>query len=93
LIWAKTLIFDETYHPSHISHQKINESPTALSLVEQGDGCGRNTTWKPSTADWVIIDLGPDGGDGGGYVCFEGTPEMKIEGNYTADFEGEGRRR
>ena len=25
-------------------------------------------------ADW-IIDLGPEGGDKGGNICFEGTPE------------------
>jgi len=35
-----------------------------------------------------VIDLGPDGGDKGGYICFEGKPEdmVKISGNYTADF-------
>ena len=36
-----------------------------------------------------IIDIGPEGGENGGYVTFEGTPEamVKMEGeNYTAAF-------
>ncbi|MCY7311527.1 MAG: excinuclease ABC subunit UvrA, partial [Chitinophagaceae bacterium] len=35
-----------------------------------------------------IIDLGPEGGDGGGRILFEGTPEelVKNKESYTAQF-------
>ena len=38
------------------------------------------------SADW-IIDLGPEGGDIGGEVIFEGTPEELIncENSYTGE--------
>ena len=39
------------------------------------------------TADW-IIDMGPEGGDNGGYVLFQGKPEdlVKMKNSYTSQY-------
>jgi excinuclease ABC subunit A len=41
------------------------------------------------SADW-LIDLGPEGGEAGGYVIAEGTPEhvARVERSYTGQFLG-----
>jgi excinuclease ABC subunit A len=59
------------------------------ALVEQGDSVIiiEHNMEVIKSADY-IIDLGPEGGNQGGYITFAGTPEdMVKEGNsFTATF-------
>jgi len=59
------------------------------ALVDQGDSVIiiEHNMEIIKSADW-IIDLGPEGGEKGGYLTFAGTPEemVKLEDNYTAEF-------
>jgi excinuclease ABC subunit A len=60
-------------------------------LVEQGNTIVviEHNLEVIKTADWVI-DLGPEGGDGGGEIVASGTPEdiVKSKRSYTGQFLG-----
>ena len=81
-------IFDEPTTGLHFKDiEKLLKSINAL--VDQGNTVViiEHNMEVIKSADW-IIDLGPEGGDQGGEICFAGTPEEMIamKGNYTADF-------
>ncbi|MFN8431959.1 MAG: excinuclease ABC subunit UvrA [Spirosomataceae bacterium] len=86
---GKTLfIFDEPTTGLHF--HDIKKLLKALNaLVNQGDSVVviEHNMEVIKSSDW-IIDLGPEGGEKGGFVCFEGTPDemINIENNYTAQF-------
>jgi excinuclease ABC subunit A len=58
-------------------------------LVEQGNSVVviEHNLEVIKTADW-IIDLGPEGGDGGGEIVAAGSPEdvVKVKRSYTGQF-------
>ena len=85
----KTLfIFDE---PSSGLHNKdISYFMTSVfRLIDNGNSVIiiEHNTELIKQADW-LIDMGPDGGEGGGLVCFEGTPQnlIKLKNNKTAKY-------
>ena len=62
-------------HPKDIEHfivllDRMVDSGSSVVVVEHNQQMIRNSDW--------VIDLGPDGGDKGGEVVFEGTPEEMI---------------
>jgi excinuclease ABC subunit A len=81
-------VFDEPTTGLHF--HDIKKLLGALNaLVDQGNTVIiiEHNTEMIKCADW-IIDLGPEGGDKGGQVVFEGVPEemVKLKNNYTAKF-------
>ena len=81
-------ILDEPTTGLHF--EDIRKLLTVLSrLVDQGNTVLviEHNLDVIKTADW-IIDLGPEGGDGGGMVVVEGPPELvaKTEASFTGQF-------
>ena len=81
-------IFDEPTTGLHF--HDINKLMKSLNaLVEHGHSVIliEHNVEVIKCADWVI-DLGPEGGEKGGYVVFEGTPEQlaKYDKSYTAKY-------
>jgi excinuclease ABC subunit A len=62
------------------SFQKLIQNGGSVLVIEHNLDVVR-------AADW-IIDLGPEGGDQGGYIVAQGTPEQvaAIDGSYTGRF-------
>ncbi|MBP9814418.1 excinuclease ABC subunit UvrA [Candidatus Woesebacteria bacterium] len=63
----------------HVLHRLVALGNTVV-VIEHNQDVIRS-------ADWVI-DLGPEGGDGGGTIVFEGKPEnlVKVKASYTGQF-------
>lgn len=81
-------IFDEPTTGLHF--HDIKKLLDAMNgLIDQGNSVLiiEHNTEVIKNADWVI-DMGPEGGEGGGNICFTGTPEemVKLKNNYTAEY-------
>ena len=81
-------IFDEPTTGLHFKDiQKLLDSINAL--INQGNTVIiiEHNMEVIKSADW-IIDMGPEGGNKGGMVCFAGTPEemVKLTNNHTATY-------
>lgn len=73
------LHFHDIYKLLHILHTLRDKGNTIVVIEHNLDVI--------KTADWVI-DLGPEGGKGGGMIIAEGTPEevAEVKGSYTGEF-------
>ncbi|MDX5151098.1 MAG: excinuclease ABC subunit UvrA [Acidiferrobacterales bacterium] len=73
------LHFDDIKHLLEVLHRLRDHGNTIVVIEHNLDVI--------KTADW-LVDLGPEGGDGGGMLVAAGTPEelMAIEASYTGQF-------
>ena len=76
------LHFEDVKMLLHVLHGLVDKGNTVIIIEHNLDVI--------KSSDW-IIDLGPEGGEGGGNIVAEGTPEMvsKIKNSYTGKFLAE----
>ena len=75
------LHFEDVRLLLEVLHRLVDKGNTVLVIEHNLDVI--------KTADW-IIDLGPEGGNRGGQIVAEGTPEdvARVKGSYTGEFLG-----
>ncbi|MCE6961995.1 excinuclease ABC subunit UvrA [Cereibacter sphaeroides] len=73
------LHFEDVKKLLEVLHELVDQGNTVVVIEHNLD--------VVKTADW-IIDIGPEGGDGGGMVVAEGTPEevAKVEASHTGRY-------
>ena len=73
------LHFEDIHHLLEVLNKLVDRGNTVLVIEHNMDVI--------KVADH-IIDIGPEGGGGGGTILFEGTPEklVKVKESFTAQF-------